>query len=104
MGKKKKTFEKGFTTNWTEELFTISKVQSTNPWTYKIKDWKGEEVTGTFYEPELQKSKQTVFRVEKVVRRRVKNNRKEVYVKWKGYPKTFNSWIAADKDAEKYGS
>ena len=44
IGKKKKTFEKGFTTNWTEELFTIIKVHPTNPWTYKIKDWKGEEV------------------------------------------------------------
>ncbi len=85
-------------------MFTIAKVQSTNPWMYKIKDWKGEEVAGTFYEPELQKSKQTVFRVEKVLRRRVKNNRKEVYVKWKGYPNTFNSWISFDKDVEKYGS
>ena len=104
IGKKKKTFEKGFTTNWTEELFTIIQVQPTNPWTYKIKDWKGEEVKGTFYEPELQKSKQTVFRVEKVLKRRVKNGQKEIYVKWMGYPKTFNSWIAADKDVEKYGS
>ena len=48
IGKKKKTFEKGFTTNWTEELFTIIQVQPTNPWTYKIKDWKGEEVKELF--------------------------------------------------------
>ena len=104
IGKKKKTFEKGFTTNWTEELFTIIQVQPTNPWTCKIKDWKGEEVKGTFYEPELQKSKQTVFRVEKVLKRRVNSGQKEMYLEWMGDPKTFNSWIAADKDVEKYGS
>ena len=58
----------------------------------------------TFYEEELQKSNQTIFRIEKVLKRRTKNGRKEIYVKWKGYPKTFNSWIEVDKDTQKYGS
>ena len=53
--KKKKTFEKGFTPNWTEELFTINKVKDTKPVTYTIDDTKGKEIQGTFYEPELQK-------------------------------------------------
>ena len=93
--KKKNTFEKGFTPNWTEELFTIDQVKKTKPPTYIIKDTKGEEVHGTFYEQELQKSKQTIYRIEKVLKKRISpiNNQKELYVKWKGYNKNFNSWI-----------
>jgi hypothetical protein len=96
IAKKKKTFEKGYTPNWTEEVFTISEVKSTKPPTYKIKDSKGEEIQGTFYEPELQKTTQTIFRIERVLKRRTKNGRKEIYVKWKGYNKDFNSWISID--------
>ena len=92
--KKKKAFEKGFTPNWTEELFTISEVKPTKPVTYKIKDTSGEEIQGTFYEPELQKTKQEVYRIEKVLKKRTSNNGvKQVYVKWKGYSNDFNSWI-----------
>ena len=102
--KKKKTFEKGFTPNWTEELFTIEEVKPTKPYTYKIKDKQGEEVKGTFYEQELQKSKQAVFRIEKVLKRRTKRSgQKEIYVKWKGYTNTFNSWIPLD-NVQQYGS
>ena len=93
--KKKKTFEKGFTPNWTEEVFTITQVKKTKPPTYVIQDTKGEEIHGTFYEPELQKSKQTIYRIEKVLKRRANTvtGQKEVYVKWKGYNNNFNSWI-----------
>jgi len=51
--KKKGLFEKGFTPKWTEEVFTVSKIQKTNPVTYKITDYNGEEIQGTFYEQEL---------------------------------------------------
>ena len=92
--KKKKTFEKGFTPNWTEEVFTIAQVKKTKPPTYVIKDTKGEEIHGTFYEPELQKSKQTIFRIEKVLKKRTtRDGQKQAYVKWKGYNNHFNSWI-----------
>ena len=66
--KKKGLFEKGFTPNWTEEVFTISKIQRPNPATYKITDYNGEEIQGTFYEQELQKISQEVFRIEKIVK------------------------------------
>ena len=99
--KKKKQFEKGYTTNWTEEVFTIAEVQNTRPYTYKIKDTKDELIEGTFYEAELQATKQTSFRVEKVLKRRkTKSGEKEVYVKWLGYSKDFNQWIA-EADLEK---
>ena len=66
--KKKGLFEKGFTPNWTEEVFTVSKIQRTNPVTYKITDYNDEEVQGTFYEQELQKTSQEVHRIEKIVK------------------------------------
>ena len=86
---KKSIFEKGYTPRWTEEVFTISKVQDTDPPTYKISDFNGEEIQGTFYEQELQITKQEIFRIEKVIRR--KGNK--AFVKWLGYPDSFNSWV-----------
>ena len=67
--KKKKVFEKGYTTRWTEEIFTIKEIQNTNPITYKLEDLQGEEIKGTFYEPELQKTEQQVFRTEKIIKK-----------------------------------
>ena len=59
--KKKKTFEKGYTQRRTEEVFIISKIQLTIPVTYKITDNNGEEIQGSFYEQELQKTTQYIF-------------------------------------------
>ena len=67
----------------------IKKVKNTVPWTYVINDLDGEEITGTFYEKELQKTNQEEFRIEKVIRRKGD----KLYVKWKGYDNSFNSWI-----------
>ena len=50
---KRKVFDKGYTPNWSEEVYTVDKIQYTNPITYKIKDLRGEEIKGSFYEPEL---------------------------------------------------
>ena len=63
--KKKKTFDKGYTQRWTEEVFKISKIQLTIPVTYKITDFNGEKIQGSFYEQELQKTRQDTFRIEK---------------------------------------
>ena len=89
ISKMKKVFEKGYTTRWTEEIFTITKIQNTNPITYKIADLQGEEIDGTFYEPELQKTEQQVFRIEKVIEK----GKNKSLVKWKGYSDKFNSWV-----------
>jgi hypothetical protein len=82
-------FKKSYLPLWTEELFEISAIQYTNPITYKIKDLNGEEIKGTFYEQELQRSHQEVFRIEKVLK--TKGNK--IFVKWMGYSDDFNSWI-----------
>ena len=67
--------------NWSEEVFVIKKVKNTVLWTYVINDLNDEEITGTFYEKELQKTSQGEFRIEKVIRRKGD----KLYVKWKGY-------------------
>ena len=85
----KNIFAKGYMPNWSEEVFVIKKVKNTVPWTYVIKDLNGEEITETFYEKELQKTSQEEFRIEKVIRRKGH----KLYVKWKGYDVSFNSWI-----------
>src|SRR6218665_2428349 len=56
--KKKTTFEKGYTARWSEEIFTVTKILYTDPPTYKISDYNGEEIQGAFYEQELQKTTQ----------------------------------------------
>ena len=43
----------------------------------------------SFYEKELQKANQEKFRIEKVIKRKDD----KLYVKWKGYDNSFNSWI-----------
>ena len=89
ISKYKNIFAKGYTPNWSEEVFVINKIKNTVPWTYAISDLNGEEITGSFYEKELQKTNQKEFRIEKVLKRKGD----KLYIKWKGYDKRFNSWI-----------
>ena len=89
ISKYKNIFAKGYTPNWSEEVFVVNKVRDTVPWTYLINNLNGAEIKGSFYEKELQKTNQKEFRIEKVIKR--KGNK--LYVKWKGYDNSFNSWI-----------
>ena len=78
-----------YTQMWTEEIFKIWKIQLTIPLTYEITDYNGEEIEGSFYEQELQKTSQKTFRIEKVLKRQEDKS----LVKWMGYPESFNSWF-----------
>ena len=89
ISKYKNIFAKGYMPNWSEEIFIISKIKNTVPWTYDINDFNGGEINGTFYEKELQKTDQKEFRIEKVLKK--KGNK--LYVKRKGYDNSSNSWI-----------
>ena len=89
ISKYKNIFTKGYMPNWSEEIFIIKKIKNTVPWTYVINDLNGEEIIGTFYEKELQKTNQKEFRIEKGIRKKGD----KLYVKWKGYDNSFNSWI-----------
>ena len=75
--------------NWSEEVFIVSKIKDKAPWTYAISDLNGEPIAGCFYEKELQKINQQESRIEKVIKRKGD----KLYVKWKGYENSFNSWI-----------
>ena len=75
--------------NWSDEVFVIKKIKNTIPWTYVLNDLNSEEIIGTFYEKELQGTKQNKFRTEKIIKRKGD----KLYVKWKGYNSSFNSWI-----------
>ena len=80
---------KRYSQNWSDEVFIIRKIKNTVPWIYVISDLNGEPITGSFYEKELQKTNQKEFRIENVIKRKVN----KLYVKWKGYDNSFNSWI-----------
>ena len=89
ISKYKNIFAKGYTPNWSEEVFVIKKVKNTVPWTYVINDLNSEKVIETFYEKELQKTNRKEFRIEK----RIKRKGQKLYVKWKRYDNSFNNWI-----------
>ena len=79
---KRKVFDKGYTPNWTEEIFVIKKIIPTKPVTYSTVDLMGETIKGSFYEQELQKAKQQTFRIEKVIRRDNKKKNSSCKMEW----------------------
>ena len=91
---KRRVFDKGYTPNWTEEVFVIDEILPTKPVTYKIVDLMRQEIDCSFYEQELQKTDQEIFRTDKVLKR--DNKKKLALVRWSGYPEKFNSWISFD--------
>ena len=101
----KRLFEKGSTSNWSEEIFEIGNVvKTTNPIVYKIKDLADEEIKGHFYKEQLQKTEQSIYRIARILRKRRKTDgTQEALVKWSGYGDNFNSWMPAT-DIIKSGS
>src|SRR3977135_763534 len=98
LSKAKNVFEKGYLPNWTEEVFTVSRVLNTTPPQVKVTDYSGVEIQGSFYIQEVQQvDKPEEYRVEKVIQTRRVNNKKQYLVKWLGYPDKFNEWVAEDE-------
>jgi len=97
ISKMKRMFEKGYLPNWSEEIFTISKRIPRNPPVYKLQEFDGDELEGTFYEQELQKVEtqgdDEVYKIEKILKTRKRGKTIEYYVKWLEYPDKYNSWI-----------
>ena len=77
ISKYKSIFAKGYAPNWSEEVFVVIGIKNTVPWTYVVSDLKGEEITGSFYEKDLQKTSQEKCRIEQVLKR----NGDKLYVK-----------------------
>ena len=94
-------FEWDYQEKWTEEVFVINSRQRCEgiP-VYKLKDWNGEEIKGTFYQSELQKvnkSNDSLWKIEKVLKKRIRGRHRELLIKWLGWPTKFNSWIVEDQ-------
>lgn len=90
ISKFKKQFEKGYTPNWSPEIFKITRVYNKYPVTYAIEDYHKQTIAGRFYEYELQKVKNPdIYLVEKILQR--KGNK--VKVKWLGFDSCHSSWI-----------
>ena len=87
ISKYKNVFAKGYTPNWSEEIFVIKKIKKYC--SLNISDLNGDEIIGSFYERELQKTNQKEFKIEKVI----KKKGDKLYLKWKGYNNSSNSWI-----------
>jgi len=98
ISREKYTFEKGYESNWSTEIFVLSKILKRSPARYEIKDLNGETIEGSFYAEELQRvvtNENTTYKIDKILASRGKGVRRELFVKWRGYPDSFNSWIKA---------
>lgn len=90
ISKYKHIFEKGYTPNWTTEIFKIKTVKNTYPTTYTLEDYLGNPIKGGFYDEELSKTKfPNTYLVEKIL----KTKGEKAFVKWLGFPNQHNSWI-----------
>lgn len=89
-------FRKGYEQTYTDEYFTIKQRIARDPPVYRLTDYLGEMIKGTFYEAELQKvviDKNKTFKIEKILARKKAGREKMALVKWLGYPDSMNSWV-----------
>ena len=97
MSKGKHVFRKGYVQGWTDEICTITARHPTDPATFGVQDYGGEDIKGKFYAQELQKvtKEDDVYEIEEVVKTRKRGGKLQYFVRWKGYPSKFNSWVDA---------
>ena len=99
ISKEKGTFEKGYETNWSKEVFVVHRVNTLMPLPmYTLNDLRGEQVAGQFYEHELQKVtiyNNHLFKIDKILDTKGRGGSKRYLVKWEGYGDEFNSWVRA---------
>jgi transposase InsO family protein len=97
-------FDREYQQKWTGEVFKVRVryLREGLP-IYQLEDLMGDSIEGTMYSAELQPvhiDDNTVYRIDKVLRRRTKEGRKEVLVRWLGWPDKFNTWIEASEVKE----
>jgi Integrase core domain len=96
LAKNKSAMDKGFLPNWTDEIFKVVKTLPRKRVVHELEDAEGKQLEGTFYDAELQKvtkNNETLYRVDKVLKKRRYRGIREVFVSWFGYNKTHNCWI-----------
>ena len=92
LNQKFRQFKKSYLPGWTEEVFLVECVEPGPVNTYKVVEWDGTPIKGTFYEEDLQKvyvRDDNLFRVEKILRRRGN----KAFIRWKGWPQKYDSWV-----------
>jgi len=91
-------FTKGYKQQNTQEIFKIHSIKkNTSPITYKLKDLSNELIKGSFYFEELvETSKPDFFLINKIIKSKTRNNKKQYFVSWQGYDDSFNLWIESD--------
>lgn len=100
ISKVKSVFEKGYLPNWTEEEFFVDSINTKfHPTSFKLRDYNGDVIEGSFYRYEIQPviRDEETFLVEKIIRRQRRHgNQLWYFVKWLGYPASMNSWVRAE--------
>lgn len=97
ISKVKHVFHKGFRQLWSEEIFVIRQRFPSNPVTYGLEDLMKEEITGRFYEEEIQpvtKDDSNLYKIEKILKTRRGSKGIEHFVRWRGYSNKFDSWVS----------
>lgn len=94
----RRSFQREYDERWSRELFVVNeRFMSDNIPQYRLKDYAGEVVSGTFYEYQLKKAyEQTTYLVEKVLRTRTRRGQKQLLVRWRGWPAKYDSWVSEE--------
>lgn len=98
IAKEQKVFDKGYTRNYTREIFKITFINRSLPLPmYALSDLNGTPISGHFLAEELSPVnvdfKNQLFSIEEILRKRGKGINREALVRWQGYPDSFNSWV-----------
>ena len=100
----KKDFQRDYDQTYIEEIFIVSaRFMSQGIPIYKLKDMLDNPILGTFYASQIHtvnKNEETIWRIDKILRKRKKDDKNEVLVRWLGWPKKFDSWVL-EKDIKK---
>ena len=91
-------FRRGYTVQNTIEIFKVRHIDSSQkPTVYNLEDLNGNPITGIFYRDELTPTHlPKVFHIDVLKSKSIKG-RKKYFVRWRGYPDSFNSWIDQDQ-------
>ena len=100
----RENFDKGYLPNWSQELFVVDKAEPGAPPLYSLKNLNGEKLYGRFCAEEIQqvaKPEEDIYRIEAVLGSRRRAGKRQVLVRWRGFPVKFDSWLNA-KDVIRY--